>query len=121
MMNKNECNICCNDNNQLKKCNICINSICDICIGKLDIELITDEIDEKIELKFKCPYCNSINIINNTYKNYLKIYEEKTNDLIFDLLNTKRSLLFINNKLKQYEKMFENKYYEVNTDILLTT
>lgn len=118
-MNKNECTICYNYNNKLKNCNTCINSICNICISKLDIELVTDEIDENIQLQFKCPFCKSANSLDENHKDYNNIYKEKTKDLIFDLLEMKRSFFYIKNQLKQYETMIENKYYDTN--VLLTT
>ena len=117
-----ECCICLNniDNTKLISCNTCINSVCDNCISKIDYELDIDEYNEAIDLTYKCPCCNSVNILNETNKDYSTIYKNKTTDIIMDLLEMKRSFLFVKSQLKQYETMFENKYYEVNTDILLT-
>ncbi len=118
----NECCICLNNttDTNLISCNTCINSVCDNCISKIDYDLDIDEYNEAIDLTYKCPCCNSVNILNETNNDYSKIYKEKTTDLIMDLLEMKRSFIFMKNQLKQYETMFENKYYEVNTDILLT-
>ena len=117
----NECCICLNntDDTKLISCNTCINSVCNDCISKLDYELDIDEKDEIICLKYRCPCCNSVNILNETHKDYSTIYKNKTTDLIMDLLEMKRGFVFMKNQLKQYETMFENKYYEVN-DVLLT-
>jgi hypothetical protein len=118
----NECCICLNntDDTKLINCNTCINSVCDNCISKIDYELNINEIDESINLTYKCPCCNSINILNENHKDYSTIYKNKTTELIMDMLEIKRSFLFVKAQLKQYETMFENKYYELNTDILLT-
>ena len=118
-----ECCICLNntdDNTKLINCNTCINSVCNDCISKIDYDLVINELDETIDLTFDCPCCKSVNILNETNKDYSKIYKDKTTELIMDLLEMKRSFLFMKSQLKQYETMFENKYYEVNTDILLT-
>jgi len=123
MSNLNECCICLNntdDNTKLINCNTCINKVCNDCISKIDYDLDIDEYNEVIYLKYRCPCCKSVNILNETNNDYSKIYKEKTTDLILDLLEMKRSFIFMKNQLKQYETMFENKYYEVNTDILLT-
>lgn len=123
MSNLNECCICLNntdDDTELISCNTCINSVCDVCISKIDYELDIDEYNEAINLNYRCPCCNSVNILNETHKDYLTIYKNKTTDLIMDLLEMKRGFVFMKNQLKQYETMFENKYYEVNTDVLLT-
>ena len=121
MSNLNECCICLNniDNTKLISCNTCINTICDDCISKIDYDLDIDEYNEAIDLTYRCPCCNSLNILNENNKVYSTIYKNKTTDLIMDLLEMKRSFVFMKNQLKQYETMFENKYYEVNTDILL--
>jgi len=117
-----ECCICLNniDDTKIISCNTCINSVCDDCISKIDYELDIDEYNEAIDLTYKCPVCCSVNILNETHKDYLTIYKNKTTDLIMDLLEMKRGFVFMKNQLKQYETMFENKYYEVNNDILLT-
>ena len=117
-----ECCICLNntDNTKLISCNTCINKICYDCISKIDYELDINEYNEAIDLIYKCPCCNSVNILNETHKDYSTIYKDKTTDLIMDLLEMKRGFMFMKNQLKQYETMFENKYYEVNNDILLT-
>ena len=124
MSNLNECCICLNnptdDDTKIISCNTCINSICDDCISKIDYELDIDEYNEAINLNYRCPCCNSVNILNETHKDYSIIYKNKTTDLIMDLLEMKRGFTFMKNQLKQYETMFENKYYEVNNDILLT-
>jgi len=122
MSNLNECCICLNntDDTNLISCNTCINSICNDCISKIDYELDINEYNETIHLTFNCPCCKSVNILNETNKDYSKIYKDKTTELIMDLLEMKRSFLFVKSQLKQYETIFENKYYEVNTDILLT-
>lgn len=123
MTNLNDdCCICLNntDDTKLISCNTCINSVCNDCISKLDYELDIDECDETINLTFKCPCCNSVNILNETHKDYSTIYKNKTTDLIMDLLEMKRGFVFMKNQLKQYENIIENKYYEMNTDILLT-
>ena len=123
MSNLNECCICLNntdDDTELISCNTCINSVCDVCISKIDYELDIDEYNEAINLNYRCPCCNSVNILNETHKDYSIIYKNKTTDLIMDLLEMKRGFTFMKNQLKQYETMFENKYYEVNNDILLT-
>ena len=117
-----ECCICLNittDNNK-NNCNTCINSVCNDCISKLDYDLDIDEYNEAINLNYKCPCCNSINILNENHKDFSKKYKEKTTDLIMDLLEMKRSFIYVKSQLKQYETIFENKYYEVNTDVLLT-
>ena len=117
-----ECCICLNntDATKLISCNTCINSVCDNCISKIDYELDIDEYNEAIDLIYKCPCCNSVNILNETRKDYSTIYKNKTTDIIMDLLEMKRSFIFMKNQLKQYETMFENKYYEINNDVLLT-
>ena len=123
MSNLNECCICLNnptDDTKIISCNTCINSVCDVCISKIDYELDIDEYNEAINLNYRCPCCNSVNILNETHKDYSTIYKNKTTDLIMDLLEMKRGFVFMKNQLKQYETMFENKYYEVNTDVLLT-
>lgn len=118
----NECCICLNNtnDNKLISCNTCINTICDDCITNINFELDINELDESINLTYKCPCCNSFNILNETHKDYSKIYKDKTTEMIIDLLEMKSSFIFMKSQLKQYENMFENKYYEVNTDILLT-
>lgn len=118
----NECCICLNntDDTNLISCNTCINSVCDNCISKIDYELDIDEYNEAIGLTYKCPVCCSVNILNETHKDYSKIYKDKTTELIMDMLEIKRSFIYVKSQLKQYETMFENKYYEVNTDVLLT-
>lgn len=123
MTNLNECCICLNNINDTKQynCNTCINTLCDECISNIDYELDINEYNEAIDLIYKCPCCNSVNILKDTHMNYSTIYKKKTIYLIMDLLEMKRSFLFVESRLKQYETMFENKYYEVNTDILLTT
>ena len=123
MNNIDECCICLNLNNNnenSKKCNTCINSICNNCINNINFELNINETDEIINLTYKCPCCNSVNILNETHKDYSTIYKNKTTDLIMDLLEMKRGFVFMKNQLKQYETMFENKYYEINNDVLLT-
>ena len=117
-----ECCICLNniDDTKLISCNTCINSVCNDCISKIDYELDINEYNEAIDLTYKCPVCCSVNILNETHKDYSIIYKNKTTDLIMDLLEMKRGFTFMKNQLKQYETMFENKYYEVNNDILLT-
>ena len=121
MNNIDECCICLNKNKNNKNCNTCINLICDCCISKIDYNLNIDEYNEVISLNYNCPCCNSVNILNETHKDYSKIYKDKTTDLIMNLLEMKRGFMFMKNQLKQYETMFENKYYEINNDILLTT
>lgn len=118
----NECCICLNntDDTKLISCNTCINKVCNDCISKIDFELDIDEYNEAIDLTYKCPCCNSVNILNETHKDYSKIYKDKTTELIMDMLEMKRSFIYVKSQLKQYETMFENKYYEVNTDVLLT-
>lgn len=119
-----ECCICLNnttDNTKLISCNTCINSVCDYCISKIDYELDIDELDETIDLTYKCPCCNSVNILNETNKDFSKKYKEKTTELIMDMLEMKNGFIFMKNQLNQYETMIENKYYEINTNILLTT
>tara|TARA_R110002049_G_scaffold155863_2_gene320817 strand:- start:15 stop:386 length:372 start_codon:yes stop_codon:yes gene_type:complete len=118
----NECCICLNntDDTKLISCNTCINSVCNDCISKIDYDLDIDETDEIIYLKYRCPCCNSVNILKDTHKDYSKIYKDKTTELIMDMLEMKRSFIYVKSQLKQYETMFENKYYEINTDILLT-
>ena len=118
-----DCCICLNntDDTKLKKCKTCINSVCDDCITNINIDLDIDELDENIELTYKCPCCNTINKLNETHKDYSTIYKNKTTEMIMDLLEMKKSFVFVKSQLKQYETMFENKYYEVNTDVLLTT
>ena len=118
----NECCICLNntDDTKLISCNTCINSVCNDCISKIDYDLDIDETDEIIHLKYRCPCCNSVNILKDTHKDYSKIYKDKTTELIMDMLEMKRSFIYVKSQLKQYETMFENKYYEVNSDILLT-
>ena len=123
MNNIDECCICLNnttDDTKLISCNTCINKVCNDCISKIDFELDINELDESINLTYKCPCCNSFNILNETHKDYSKIYKDKTTELIINLLEMKSSFIFMKSQLKQYETMFENKYYEVNTDILLT-
>lgn len=117
-----ECCICLNntDATKLISCNTCINSVCDNCISKIDYDLDIDEYNEAIDLSYKCPCCNSVNILNETHKDYSTIYKNKTTDIIMDLLDMKRGFIFMKNQLKQYETMFENKYYEINNDVLLT-
>ena len=122
LMTNLECCICLNntiDNNK-NNCNTCINSVCNGCISKIDYELDIDEYNETIDLKYRCPVCCSVNILNETHKDYSAIYKNKTTELIMDLLEMKRGFVFMKNQLKQYETMFENKYYEMNTDVLLT-
>ena len=123
MLNDVDCCICLSntDDTKLKKCKTCINSVCDDCITNINIDLDINETDETINLTYKCPCCNSVNILNENHKSFSKIYKLKTTDLILDLLEMKSSFIFIKNQLKHYETMFENKYYEVNTDVLLTT
>ena len=84
----NECCICLNniDATNLINCKTCINSVCDNCIGHLDYDLDIDEYNEAIDLTYKCPCCNSVNILNETNKDYSKIYKDKTTDLIMDML-----------------------------------
>ena len=121
MNNIDECCICLNNNNEnSKKCNTCINSICNNCINNINYELNIDEFDETINLTYKCPCCNSINILNENHKSFSKIYKQKTTELIMDLLEMKSSFMFIKSQLKEYEIIFENKYYEINNDVLLT-
>ena len=117
-----ECCICLNntDDTKLISCNTCINSVCEDCMSKIDYDLDIDEYNEAIDLTYKCPCCNSVNILNETNKYYSTIYKNKTTELIMDMLEMKRSFLFVKSQLKQYETIFENKYYEVNTDVLLT-
>jgi hypothetical protein len=119
----NECCICLNntDDTKIISCNTCINSVCDDCISKIDYELDIDEYNETINLTYKCPCCNSVNILKDTHKDYSKIYKDKTTELIMDLLEMKKSFIFVKNQMKQYESIIENKYYEMNKDVLLTT
>ena len=116
-----ECCICLNntDNTKNNNCNTCINSVCNDCISKIDYDLDIDEYNEVINLTYKCPCCNSLNILNETHKDYSTIYKNKTTDMIMDLLEMKKSFVYIKSQLKHYETMFENKYYEVNNDVLL--
>ena len=76
----NECCICLNNtnDNKLISCNTCINTICDDCITNINFELDINELDESINLTYKCPCCNSFNILNETHKDYSKIYKDKT-------------------------------------------
>ena len=122
-MINDDCCICLNNNNDNdnNKCNTCINSVCNNCINNINYELNIDELNETINLTYKCPCCNSINLLNENNKSFSKIYKQKTTELIMDLLEIKSSFIFIKNQLKHYETMFENKYYEINNDVLLTT
>jgi len=117
-----DCCICLNntDNTKLKKCKTCINSVCDDCINNINIDLDIDEYNEAIELTYKCPCCYSVNILNETHKDYSTIYKNKTTDLIIDLLEIKKSFIFVKNQMKHYESIIENKYYEMNKDVLTT-
>ena len=85
---------------KLISCNTCINTICGDCISKIDYELDIDETDETINLTFKCPCCNSVNILDETHKDYSKIYKDKTTEMIMDMLEMKRSFIYVKSQLK---------------------
>lgn len=88
------------DDTKFISCNTCINTICGDCISKIDYELDIDETDETINLTFKCPCCNSVNILDETHKDYSKIYKDKTTEMIMDMLEMKRSFIYVKSQLK---------------------